>query len=474
MASNQQKLTQTQGQRLGQVLSPQQVRYFRLLEMNDRQFEEEVRREVDENPALEFDAPDKEVSQEYEETAEQLQMADFTPDERPTYQTSAAKGAEPWLQENTRGNFHDAMTDDLLHQVSILALNPTENLIARYIVGNLDASGYLRRTSADIANDIANVEGIEVTPQQVRTVLKKVQTLDPPGIAAVDLRECLMLQLQRKAPSTVRDDTLLIITHYFDIFARRNFKRLAEESHLDESRLHRALELIRTLDPKPGGSLTSDDPSEVLSAGIIPDFQVEIIDGSVRLTMPATVPALHLSETFTPGGSEKMLGKTERECAVQAFIRRQQSNASGFIDIVALRRRTLMRIMSAIVDIQKAFFISGDQNDLRPMILKDVAERTGDDISVVSRATNGKYVETPHGIYPLKFFFNEEFGDNITSRAITEQLRRLVDAEDPHHPLSDTRLAEMLNEAGFPVARRTVAKYRDQMSIPPSRLRIQP
>lgn len=474
MASNKQNLTQTQAQRLGQVLSPQQVRYFRLLEMNDRQFEEEVRREVDENPALEFDAPDNEVSQEYDETAEQLQMADFTPDERPTYHAPTGRGVEPWLQENTRGNFHDAITDDLLHQVSILALDPTENLIARYIIGNLDTSGYLRRTSTDIANDIANAEGIEVTPQQVRGVLKKVQTLDPPGIAAVDLRECLMLQLQRKAPSAIRDDALLIITHYFDIFARRNFKRLADESHLDETRLQQALELIKTLDPKPGGSFTSDDPSEALSSGIIPDFQVDIVDGALRLTMPSTVPSLHLSETFSPEGAEKELGKTARERAVQSFIRRQQSNASGFIDIVALRRRTLMRIMSAIVDIQKPFFMSGDQNDLRPMILKDVAARTGDDISVVSRATNGKYVETPHGIYPLKFFFNEEFGDNITSRAVTERLRQLVDAEDPRHPLSDTRLAELLNEAGFPVARRTVAKYRDQMSIPPSRLRMQP
>lgn len=474
MASNQQKLTQTQGQRLGQVLSPQQVRYFRLLEMNDRQFEEEVRREVDENPALEFDAPDNETGREYDETAEQLQMADYTPDERPSYRIPSAKGVEPWMQENTRGSFRDAMADDLLHQVSILSLPPTQNLIARYIVGNLDSSGYLRRTSTDIANDIYNGEGITVTPADVRTVLRKVQTLEPAGIAAVDLRDCLMLQLQRKAPSQVRDDALLIINHYFDIFARRNFRRLAEETHLDRERMQRALDLIKTLDPKPGGSLVSDDPSEALSSGIIPDFQLEIVDGELRLTMPSVLPSLHLSDTFAVDTDHKDLGKTERERAVQSFIRRQQSNASGFIDIVELRRRTLMRIMSAIVDIQKRFFISGDQSDLRPMILKDISERTGDDISVVSRATNGKYVETPHGIYPLKFFFNEEFGDNITSRAVAEYLRKLVDGEDPRHPLSDARLAELLNEAGFAVARRTVAKYRDQMSIPPSRLRMQP
>ena len=474
MAGNQQKLTQTQTQRLGQVLSPQQVRYFRLLEMNERQLEAEVRREVDENPALEIDVADIEHASEFEETAEQLQMADFTPDERPPHTVLSRRGVEPWMQETARGSYSDAMTDDLLQQVAMLALTPMENLIARYIVGNLDSSGYLRRTSGDIAGDIANAEGIFVSSADVRTVLKKVQTLDPAGIAAVDLRECLKLQLQRRPSSTGRDDALTIVNHYFDIFARRNFKRLGEELHIDEARLRTALDVIKSLDPKPGASLFSVDAAETLAANITPDFLVEYVDGTLKLSMPSSVPSLHLAESFILDDKEKLEGKTINNRAVQNFIRHQQSTASDFIDIIGLRQRTLMRIMRAIVDIQKLFFLSGNPDDLRPMILKDVAARTADDISVVSRATSGKYVETQHGIYPLRFFFNEEFGDNITSRAILERLRALVEAEDPHHPLSDMRLADLLNEAGFPVARRTVAKYRDHLSIPPSRLRLQP
>lgn len=473
MALNKQSLSQTQTQRLGQVLSPQQVRYFRLLEMNESRFQEEVRREVDDNPALEMDSPDAELMPGVDEDAEASQIVDYQDDGRSAYRPGVPREVAPWMQENIRAPYKDAVYDDLLHQLSILQLSPAENLIARYIIGNLDSAGYLRRSTSDIATDIENTEGIEVTPQQVRAVLKKVQALDPPGIAAVDLRDCLMLQLQRKAPSRQRDDALLVITHYFDIFARRNFKLLAREANLTPERLTRAIDLIKTLNPKPGSLLQSDDPTEALSAGIIPDFLVENVDGKLRLTMPSAVPALHLSETFTPEGAEKELGSTARDRNVQQFIRKQQNNASGFIDIVELRRRTLMRIMHAIVEIQTPFFLTGDKEDIKPMILKDIKARTGDDLSVISRATNGKYVETQYGIFPLKFFFNEEFGDNISSRTIAERLRRLIEEEDARHPLSDAELARLMNEQGFPLARRTVAKYREQLSIPSSRMRQQ-
>lgn len=310
--------------------------------------------------------------------------------------------------------------------------------------------------------------------EHLREIVGRVRALDPPGVCAYDLRDCLVLQLRRMPRSDIRDLALEIVEHYFDIFSLRHFDRLASMLDVDRDRLREADELIRSLNPKPGGQI-GDSAGDEKSRHIIPDFNVEVDGNVVTLSLVNNVPELTIESSFVSDGNSfiSVAGSSGEHKAARTFINRKREDATEFIELLRIRQETLYKVMSAIVKLQHDFFISEDESCLRPMILKDVSNETGYDLSVISRATAGKYVATPGGIYPLKFFFNEKVGsdEDASSREILAAIRELIAREDSDHPLSDDALMKLLAERGYDIARRTVAKYRERLSIPVARLR---
>lgn len=469
-------LNLSQQQRLQQKLSPLQVRFGRMLEMTGPELEDEVRHVIDENPAL---APaDNEMavtdSESFNETAEQIQMADFAgEDDMPpqfygssSYQTDDS--VDPFVADTSV-----TLLDTLSEQLSEMQLTPTQLLIGRYVAGNLDDNGYLTRDVAAMAADIEAHTGSYVPASDVQHMLDVVRTLEPAGIGAVDLRDCLLLQLRRRQPSASRNLALEVITHYFDLFSRKHYNRLATALDVSESDLKDALEMIRQLNPKPG-SLIQPDINDERTHHIIPDFLVEIDGDRVCVSLQNRVPELAIESTFTVESEPRQTTPSGQSAAM--FVRQKREEALDFMRLLKMRQNTLLRVMEAVVSLQRDFFIKGacaDTSLIKPMILKDVAALTGYDLSVISRATAGKYVATPGGVYPLKMFFNERTNDtdDTSAHEIMNALRLIVDGEDKQHPLSDDAITARLQERGYEIARRTVAKYRERMGIPVGRLR---
>lgn len=465
-------------QKLQQRLSPLQMRFVRMLEMTGPEVEEEVRRELDDNPALEVadrnetEGPDD----EFHESAEEMQLADYKDeDEIPAYRLEARNASrddayyEPVAvaSENTLGEW-------LMNQLRETDISDAELLAASYIVGNLDDNGYLTRTLHQILDDLAINAGLELTMDQLRSVAEKIRSLDPAGVCAYDLRDCLSLQLRRMEPSPARKTALEIVDYYFDLFSLRHYDRLSAALGVDREQLREATDVIRSLNPKPGG-LIGDSEADARSRHIIPDFNVEVDGDIITLTLLNNIPDLTIEKSFE-GGSENFSVASTASSRKDAmtFINRKREDATDFIDLLRLRQQTLYNVMAAIVKLQHDFFISEDETRLRPMILKDVSRETGYDLSVISRATAGKYVATPVGTYPLKFFFNERVGgedEDTSSREILAVIKEIIGGEDPRHPLSDDALMKELNERGYEIARRTVSKYRERLGLPVARLR---
>ncbi len=489
MASEDTGLRLTQEQRLQQRLSPQQVMFGRLLEMSAPEVEDEVRRELDDNPALELTDSESYESRgddDFTETSEELQRADYGRNEDVPFYTegsrarrgSASEGFDPMsiveAEEPDEGSLNAALTARL----SELDLDDDDRLIARYIIGNLDDNGYLPRTLTAIAADIAAAEGTDPDIARVRKVFAHIRTLEPAGICAVDLRDCLLLQLDRMDKSLPQRVAREIISDNFDIFSKKHFDKLRSRLGVDESTLQEALTLIRGLNPKPGAMLGGSAAAD-RAGHIIPDFAVERqgIDGPFTVTLLNRTPELAIERSFIPASApDKPVQKdaaARRRQEAQAFIRRKHDDAALFIKMLADRGRTLMAVMEAIVRRQQAFFAGGNPTDLRPMILKDIAGDIGLDISTVSRASSGKYVVTPHGTYPLKLFFNErpKAEAETSTHEILEALRLLIEHEDKSRPLSDEALKDALVAQGYDIARRTVAKYRERLGLPVGRLR---
>lgn len=466
-------------QKLQQRLSPLQMRFVRLLEMNGPEIEDEVRRELDDNPALEVaentDTSLSDTDTEFNESAEDLQRADYRDeDDIPAYRL------DPRNHSRDDGYFEpvavaeeSSLSESLMRQLAETDMTPQDLLIARYIVGNLDDNGYLTRTLTQILDDLAINAGIDIDMEYLRAIVRRVRSLDPPGVCAFDLRDCLELQLKRLPVTDATKLALEIVGHYFDVFSLRHFDRLAAMLGVDKEQLREADDIIRSLNPKPGGQL-GDSEGDEKSRHIIPDFNVEVDGDTVVLTLVNNIPELAIESSFVSDGQkfiDSSAPRVRREA--QAFINRKREDAAEFIDLLKLRQQTLYRVMSAIVKWQHDFFMSEDEATLRPMILKDVAAETGYDISVISRATAGKYVATSGGIYPLKFFFNEKVSgdEESSSHEILAALRELIAGEDPDHPLSDDALMKLLVDKGYDIARRTVAKYRERLGIPVARLR---
>lgn len=476
-------LSQSLEQRMQLRLSPLQMRLVRMLEMSEPEIEEDVRRELDDNPALEVaeSSVDTDPDEEpYTETAEDLQLADYgNEDDIPSYRLEANnRSAADAVLEPVAVDDGESLIEYLISQLSETDLTEMELQIARYIIGNLDDNGYLTRTLPQIEDDLAIDAGLEISMAEIRKVYDAIRALDPAGVGAVDLRDCLLLQLRRLPDTGAVKIAREIVGDYFDLFSLRHFDRLESMLGVSRDMLREADEVIRSLDPKPAsriGESLADDRAR----HIIPDFYVEL-DQNDRLTvtMPNNLPELVIEKSFSADEEIAVLqSKYQRGDAPKnealSFITKKREEASVFIDLLRMRRNTLMNVMEAIVRWQRDFFVSEDESRLRPMVLRDISRVTGLDISVISRASAGKYVATQSGVYPLKFFFNERVNDDedASSREILSVLRSVIDDEDPAAPLSDDALTAELAGRGYSIARRTVAKYRERLGIPVARLR---
>lgn len=445
-------------QKIGMRLSQQQLRFVKLLELNAPELDEAVERELEDNPALAVK----------EETTEEEQRRYPVYYQPPTYQDST-----PFAPPDNS----DTIYDNLYTQLSEKRLSPAVMQGAEYIIGNLDTNGYLTRTLAQLVNDMAFGEGIELTDEEARQALDAVRSLEPAGIGAADLRDCLVMQLQVMPPSTKRDDALRIMTEAYEPFTMKHKHRIVSQLKLPADRVDDALALILSLNPKPGAALGVDSSRE--SNIIIPDFIVNNEDGEITIALNNRIPELQIEQSFEQAlASLELLPKGKARKGSE-FIVSRHNDARDFIRILSQRQQTMLAVMTAIVKIQKEYFLTEDVYKLKPMMIKNISEITGLDLSVISRATTNKFVSTPWGIFPLRFFFSDTIGDNeteagqLTNRKIEAEITELVENEDKTHPLSDQHIMEHLIARGYDVSRRTVAKYRDRKGIPVARLRKQ-
>ena len=483
---------QTQAQQQVQTLSPQQILVVKLLELPTLELEERIHSELLDNPALEEGKEPSEDHEDHEDNfatdedgepnsdyGEDLSLGDYrTEDDIPDYK----------LQENNRSKgetpeeipFSDNVSfyETLKEQLDMQNLTPEEKQLGEYLIGSLDDDGLLRKSTESLIDELAIYQGIYTSPEQLEHVLSIIQDFDPAGIGARSLQECLLLQIQRKENSPLKQIELDIIGKCCDEFTRKNKDKIIQKLGITEEQYNAATAELTKLNPRPGSSLGETIGKNLQQ--IIPDFIVDTEDnGTVTLTLNnRNVPELRLSREFT-----EMLDEHTRNKANQSkeskdalmFLKQKVDAAQGFINAVKQRQQTLLSTMQAIIDLQLPFFQDGDESRLRPMILKDVAERAKLDISTVSRVSNSKYVQTNFGIYPLKFFFSDgyttESGEELSVREIKRILKECVDNENKEKPYTDDELADMLKAKGYPIARRTVAKYRQQLNIPVARLR---
>ena len=481
---NKESLHLTQEQRLQQRLSPQQVQFVRLLGMNRTEMEDEVRHEVLDNPAIEIadsddssdgEVPAEEMTTDNNVTPDSADPEDEPEDDVPAYRLNISnRSADDKVYEPIITN-ESTLIDYLSEQISEHDLSEKQQTIADYIIGNIDDNGYLTRSVEAISDDIVFQMGIEVDEDEIQSVLQMIRDLDPAGIGAKDLRDCLLLQLERLPGS---DDNLLaykIIDCYFPEFSKKHYDRIIAALKTDKEGFRRALEVILSLNPKPGSLYGGGDNSK--AQHIIPDFSVEVDGDNITLTLLNNIPELQIEESFQAMYDDISVKRVRNRSEEEAnrFVKDKYESAATFIKMLKQRQVTLFSIMRAILERQKQFFLTEDESLLRPMVLKDIASDTGYDLSVVSRATSGKYVMTQGVIYPLKFFFNEgirhESGEDVSSREIQSALKEIIEGEDKKKPYSDEVLCTLLNKRGYEIARRTIAKYRERMGFPVARLR---
>jgi len=480
-------------QKLLQRLSPQQIQLMKLLQVPTASLETRIKEELEENPALEleperfeekenaeedFDPTDETKDEAGADSFEEDQANDYIQDDddeadyklRDTNYPEFSEERQHPIRSGT--SFYDLLTD----QLQLLSLDTTQQTIAEQLVGSIDEDGYLRRDTSALVDDLAFKQNVIVTEPDVESVIGLIQQFDPPGVAARNLQECLLLQLKRKEhPDPLDAIAINILTHYFDEFSRKHYDKIQKAIAVTESEMRGVIQLVTKLNPKPGGE-SPDDKQELNY--VVPDFFIYNNGGKLELTLNRrNAPELRISVGYKDmlRDYEKGAKKDKRQKEAALFIKQKIEAAKWFIDAIKQRQQTLLLTMQAIVELQRDFLISGDESDLHPMILKDVAVAIGLDISTVSRVANSKYVQTEFGTYRLKFFFNEalttDTGEEVSTREVKRILSDLVAGEDKKNPVSDERLTELLHEKGYEIARRTVAKYREQLLIPVARLR---
>ncbi len=474
------RLDLSQQQQLRQKLNPRQVKFGRVLEMSVPEFEDEVKRMLDENPALEEvsqqDSPITNVDDEghkFNETAEQLQRADYSdPDDIPSYRLNISNhSADDAYYEPIATDESDAGVAILISQLAEFDIDELTREIAIYIIGNIDANGYLTRNVSEMSYDFAVNVGIEVSDEDVSNALSIVRSLDPAGIAAYNLRDCLLLQLERMPENRNVKNAIAIIRDRFEQFSKKHIDRIMSACNLSEEELRDALHIITSLNPKPGSILEPVNSSDRLRH-ITPDFNIDVSsDNEISVSLAGRIPELTIECTFMLNDNE--LKATHRDEATRAFIRTRRDEANDFIELAKMRNNTLMSVMEAIIRLQPEYFKTFDTSRLKPMVLRDIRDLTGLDLSVISRATASKYAMTPYGMISLKSLFSESLHeDSDTSvHAVSETIRSIIDEENKHTPLSDAAICNELKRRGMDVARRTVTKYRERMGIPVARLR---
>jgi RNA polymerase sigma-54 factor len=471
-------------QKLLQKLSPQQIQMIKLLELPAIQLEQRVKRELEENPVLEVDDNHREGEQREEEDKEpkddtdsDISIEEYLNDE-PSYKYKTNNYSKDDKREDIPFSIGSTFHEYLSEQLGLINLNEHEQMLAEYIIGNIDEDGYLRRDVESMVDDMAFSMNIEVSDEEMERMLTIIQELDPPGIGARDLRECLLLQLKRKENQTeVVENAIRLISNYFEEFSKKHYEKIMQRLDIDEEELRDAMEEIMHLNPKPGSSHSS--PASRNNQVVIPDFTLEVVNGELQVYLTrGNIPDLKVSSHYANmlkayNENKKKSSKDQKEAIT--FVKQKLDSAKWFIDAVKQRHQTLLLTMNAILEYQKEFFIEGDENKLKPMILKDIAEETGLDISTISRVSNSKYIQTHFGIYPLKYFFSESMhdqsGEEVSTRRIKGILKEVIENEDKHKPVTDEKLAQILKDKGFPIARRTVAKYREQLGIQVARLR---
>jgi RNA polymerase sigma-54 factor len=479
-------LKQSLQQKLQQKLSPQQIQLMKLIQLPTSAFEQKLSQEIEENPALEKgkeDTEDYDISnqEEYDDTGNESIETDInideylSDDEIPSYklQTNNYSADDDDYRVPYSGGI--SFNQQLISQLNTYKLSEEEAQIAEFIVGCIDDSGYIRRDTLDIVDDLAFSENIFTSPEKVEEIIETVQQLDPAGVGARDLKECLLLQLHRKSETKDRNLAIDILETSFDNFVKKHYDKLIQKFDITKEQLKDAIKEIEKLNPKPGGSFSG---SLAGAEHIVPDFTIRISEGNLDLSLNArNAPDLHISREYDNmlKGYSESKDKSQSQKDAVMFIKQKLDAAKWFIDAIKQRQQTLMLTMNAIMHYQKEYFLTGDERKLKPMVLKDIADTINMDVSTISRVANSKYVDTPYGTKLIKEFFSESMkndqGEDISTREIKKILQTEIEKEDKKKPLTDEKIVALLKEKGYLIARRTVAKYREQLDIPVARLR---
>ncbi|HIE45062.1 MAG TPA: RNA polymerase factor sigma-54 [Flavobacteriaceae bacterium] len=468
--------------KLSQKLSPQQIQLMKLIQLPTQAFEQKLAQEIDENPALERGKEEKEddefsnQDEEIAETEPDLNIDEYiSDDEIPNYRTQAnnysADDDDKTIPYAAGTSFHQ----HLKSQLNTFKFTEKERQIAEFLVGSIDDSGYIRRDVIDIVDDLAFTDNVYTDEAEVEKVLIRIQQLEPSGVGARDLKECLILQLKQKKEKPSRTLAINILEQSFDHFAKKHYKKLLQKFDITEEDLKDAILQISKLNPKPGGAFVGN--TKIIEQ-IVPDFTIKIVEDELELTLNSrNAPELHISPEYNNmlKGYSESKKKTKSQKDAVFFIKQKLDAAKWFIDAIKQRQQTLMYTMTAIMRHQEAYFLSGDELKLKPMILKDIADKISMDVSTISRVANSKYVNTPYGTKLIKSFFSESMkndqGDDVSTKEIKKILETIIANEDKKKPLTDEKLSAMLKEKGYLIARRTVAKYREQLHISVARLR---
>lgn len=464
-------LRQALEQKQIQKLSPQQIMTAKLIELPIQSLEQRVRQEMEENPVLEEDD-----SKESGENSREVSLSDYKEDDPiPSYRLRSDNYSK-YDDRPKRETFsvQESFPQNLKEQLDFRDLTPHQRDIANYIIYSLDDDGYLRRDIDKLVDEMAFRAGIETTDEEVESLLKVIQTFEPAGVGARDLRECLLIQLNTLRDSPVVEDARKIIRDHFSEFTKKDFNRIMAQTGMTPERLKTAMSRILKLNPTPGGQVS--DAYSDHTQQVVPDFVLDVVDGEFVLTMPRfSVPEVKVNHKYADILMEASNSSERSKKEAATFVKKKLESAKWFVDALRQRHTTLMTTMQAILDYQRDYFRDGDETKIKPMILKDIADKTGYDISTVSRVANSKYIETHFGIFPLKYFFSESIknqaGEDVSTRELKKILQEIIDGENKQKPLTDDEIVDMMNDKGYNVARRTIAKYRDQLGIPKSRMR---
>ncbi len=473
-------------QTLTQKLSPQQIQFIKLLQIPTAELETRIEQELEVNPALEegreneetaSDSNEEEFSEDGEtDNSEEISIEDYIADD--DISGYKMQGDGNYRDEEDRDMpiaTFSTLTDQLMSQLNFLGLDERQYTIGCQLIGSIEGDGYIRRSLEAIINDLAFSQNVETDLEEVEDILKQIQNFDPPGIAARDLQECLLIQLQRKSNNGKSLDTAInIIDDHFQEFTKKHYDKITKKLGVDDDTMRDAILVITKLNPKPG----SEQSGTVRTQYVIPDFILSNNSGKLELSLNSrNAPELKINRAYADmlDAYDKSNKKDKKLKETVTFVKQKLDSAKWFIDAIKQRQQTLLNTMQTIVKYQYDFFLEGDESKLRPMILKDIATEINMDISTVSRVANSKSVQTEFGVYPLKYFFSEgistESGEDVSSREVKNYLKQLVDHEDKRKPLSDDKLEKLLKQKGYNIARRTVAKYREQLQIPVARLR---